>query len=171
MMRKEDKTFNQPFHTLKALNYWRYFSIVALISLAVVSFMLIKYVGFIVCILGLYSLSMILFIKFPRIDLYEDHFEVIRKSFYSKLTECVKYNYHDLKYVKFSKGFTNWMLMAFTFLLTGGWRASWANEQYSKPDSMILTLTDNKNVEIDRMGSRANFIKLVEQIKIKMPSK
>ncbi|MBN2571561.1 MAG: hypothetical protein JXA68_05490 [Ignavibacteriales bacterium] len=171
LMEKEKNRFNPPpIHSLKALNYWRYFSIVALILIALISFILIKYVGFIIAILGLYCISMILFIRFPRIDLYEDHFEIIKKSVYSKLTECVKYNYCDLENVKFSKGFTNWIMIALTFLLTGGWRIPWANEQYSKLDSMILTQADNKHYEINRIGTRDNFIKLIEQIKIKMPS-
>jgi len=169
-MEKENNRFNQPFHSLTALNYWRYLSIVALILIAIISFMLIKYVGFIVSILGLYCISMILFIRFPRIDLYEGHFEIIKKSVYSRLTECVKYNYRDLKNVKFSKGFTNWIMIALTFVLTGGWRTPWANEQYSKLDSMILTLADDKELEINRIGSRDNFTKLIEQIKVKMPS-
>jgi hypothetical protein len=167
-MEKENNRFNQPFHSLKAHNYWRYFSIVALILISIISFILIKYIGFIVVILGLYSISMNLFIRFPRIDLYEDHFEMVKKSVYSKLTESVKYNYSDLKNVKFSKGFTNWIMISLTFLLTGGWRAPWANEQYSKFDSMVVTFTDNKELEINRIGSRDNFIKLIEQIRIKM---
>jgi len=170
LMEKENNRFNQPFHSLKALNYWRYFSIFALILIAAISFILIKYIGFVVAILGLYCISMTLFIRFPMIDLYEDHFEIIKKSVYSKLTECVKYNYSDIKNVKFSKGFTNWIMIALTFLLTGGRRASWANEQYSKLDSMILILEDDKEFEINRIGSRDNFTKLIEQIKIKMPS-
>jgi hypothetical protein len=169
-MGKENNRFNQPFHSLKAHNYWRYVSIVVLILIAIISLILIKYIGFIIAILGLYSISMILFIRFPRIDLYEDHFEIVKKSVYSKLTESLNYNYRDLKNVKFSKGFTNWIMISLTFFLTGGGRAPWANEQYSKRDSMILTLADNKELEINRIGSRDNFIKLIEQIKIKMPS-
>jgi hypothetical protein len=169
LMEKENNRINQPFHSLTALNYWRYFSIAALILVAVVSFILIKYVGFVIAILGLFCISMILFIRFPRIDLYEDHFEIIKKSVYSKLTERVKYNYRDLKSVKFSKGFTNWIMIALTFMLTGGWREPSANERYSKLDSMILTLVDDKELEINRIGSRDNFTKLIEQIKMKIP--
>jgi hypothetical protein len=162
-MKNEKSGFNQPLYTLKALNYWRYLSIITLILIAVFSFILIRYIGFIAAIIGLYCFSMVLFIRFPRIDLYEDYFEIVKESVYKGLTVRLKYNYRDLKNVKFSKGFNNG-----TMLLISGGSSGLANEQYSKTDTIILTLTNNKNFEINRIGSRKNFINLIEQISIKI---
>jgi len=160
---------NSPIHTLTARNYLRILLVITLILIAVISFFLIKYVGFIISPLGVYCLFMIPFIKFPVINLYENYFEIVKKSLYNKFSDQVRCNYSEINNIQFSRGYTNWIMIAITSIIAGG-KLHGNHEQYSKPDSMILIFANQKEVEINRIGSRGDFIKTIELIKKKISS-
>lgn len=161
----EDTGYQQPFYTIKGRNYLRIFLMVVLILVATGSFTLVYYTNYFVAALGLYSLFMILLIKFPTINLYHGHFEVIRKSLYYGFSEKEVYRYQDIRNIRFSPGYTNWTMVFFSAISGGKSPDMDSSERYSKSDSIILTLKENEKIEINRIGSKDNFAQTAELIK------
>lgn len=153
--------------TLHGQNYWRVLAIISLVTIAVFSFLLIPYVHLVLGIIGIYCLIMIIFIKFPSIYMNEDHFVIVRKSVVEKLTEQITFNYCDLKDIKFSEGYTNWLIIllrAFTSSFTPRSEVIITGEQNSKSDTMIITYLNNEKIEINRIGNRKEFMEIIEAI-------
>lgn len=158
----------KPIHKLSGSNYFRFIAFTGLILISLFSFYLMNYVGFIIAILGLYCLSMIVFIKFPVLNVYDDHFEIIKKSLIVHFSDRAIYNFNDLKNIEFSKGYTNWIMTILVPLAFPKLSGYIKDEQYSKLDSMIITTLNNEKIEISRFGSRESFIKTIEIIKNKI---
>ena len=160
--------YDTPFRTLKARNYWRISSVAVLLIIACFSFSLINYMGYGIIPLGFYFLGMILFIRFPGIELYDTYFTITKTSILGLFPKFARFNYNEIKSVEFSEGYTNWTMIILTTLLSGGRRYSRIDERYSKADSLKITLNNNAESEINRIGSRESFLEIIELVKKKI---
>ena len=75
---KEYISSDRPCKILKAKNFLRFFLIFILVLAAFGSLVLVKYLSWVIVILGLYCVIIVPFIKFPRLELYEDHFKLVK---------------------------------------------------------------------------------------------
>ena len=155
-----DKT---PFHTHSGKNYLRVLALVLLITLLALSIYSIRYVGFLMitvivaCLLGLVC------IRFPKIHLYDDSFEIVKKGLIKKFTDRDSFKYNDLVKVGFSPGFTDWnYLIVLTLFGSGGFGGN------SKADQMIVKTTDDKIFVFNRFGGKSKFEKTIGLINEKI---
>jgi len=144
----------------------RYISIFGLLSITVISILLIKYVGIFVLFLGLYSLSMIVLIKFPILNIYNDRIVIKKVSILKQLSDETVYFIKDITEIKFSYGYTSWIKVFLTTLITGILR-TYMNEQNSKSDTITL-ITKNERIAITRIGKKKEFIRIYELLKDKI---
>ena len=152
-----------PFHTHSGKNYFRILALILLITLVVLSIYSSRYVGFLMitvivaCLLGLVC------IRFPKIYLYDDSFEIVKKGLINKFTYSDVFNYKELVRVDFSTGFTDWnYLIVLTIFGSGGFGGN------SKADQMIVKTTDDKIFVFNRFGSKSKFEKTIELINEKI---
>ena len=153
----------KPFYTHYGKNFWRVFSIILLIFIILLAIYIIKFsiflsiITILICIFGLF------FIRFPKINLYEERFEIIKKSLISKFTEKDLFIYRDLKEVEFSKGYTDWhYLIVIAIFGSGGPGGN------SKADQMIIKTLNEKEIYFNRFGRKIEFQKTIDKINIKI---
>ncbi|MBS2214028.1 hypothetical protein KEM09_21650 [Carboxylicivirga mesophila] len=155
----------KPYFTLRGQNYYRYLAIFLLIGLILLSLYLIKVIDYIALTITLPAILGLLFIRFPKLLLYDDRFVVEKKGLIRKFNDYDIFKYSELKTVSYSKGYTNWVeLIIMTLLGAAGYGG------FSKPDRMtIKTINDDITVYY-RFGTRKKFKNTVKEIYKKKPS-
>jgi len=164
-MNHENNNSEKCIYSLKARNYWRYTAIFLLVSIAIAMFVFAWHFAVIAALLGIYCLAMVFIIRFPRIEVYSNRFELVRAGMFKKLTIRNKYFYHDISNVEFSKGYTNWFMIIIRAVFVPKRYGGMDNTQYSKGDSMLIKTADAKNQEIGRIGNKDDFQELICFIK------
>lgn len=151
-----------PVHVHKGKNYLRIFALLFLSSVILFSVYTIKYIGFVLMPVGLLALFGIVSVRFPRIDLYDDGFEIIKEGVINRLTDRYFFSYKEILKIDFYEGYIDWSyLVVLSLFGTGGFGGN------SKADRMIITTKDNKRHYYNRFGSRKDFLKTIEFIKTK----
>ena len=171
-LNKFTQNYDRPYRVLYGNNKWRITAIFILLAFAIFQFILIDYISFIMLISGLYCLSMIVFIKFPRIELYNDHFTIIRKSVVDRITTQQTFYYNEIEEAKFTEGFVNWGTVIFLSILGGISGGNLSPSKYhstqAQPDIMTIKMRNREKVFIKRFGSRNDFKNIVAEINKKM---
>jgi len=113
----------------------------------------------IAAIIGLIS------IRFPKILIYDNRFQVLKKCMIDFFTDDNTFEYKDLKDIEFSEGFTDKnhvIVLALTGLLGTGGQGAAGN---TKADQMVIKSNDEKTTVINRFGERSEFIKTIDLIR------
>jgi len=159
-MRIDDiPNIQMPLHTLSGKNYLRITLLFFLFFVALFSVYSYQYVGFVmlsllvVCIVGMVC------IRFPKLYLFKDSFEIVEKCLINRFTDRDIFHYNEVKKIEFSKGFTDWShLIVLTIFRATGYEGN------SKPDQMIITTIDDNVFCFNRFGSKKEFIRTIELI-------
>jgi len=165
-MKASTKNLATPFRTHKGKNYWRIFSLILLIIFIMLSLISFKSYGLLFLPLLLASLFGIISIRFPKIRLFDDRFEIKKEGLLEKFSDYHSFKYDEVENVEFSKGFTDYKYLIVIALLGSG--GSGGN---SKADQMIIKLKNDKVHVFNRFGKRAKFMKTIKLINSKLKHK
>lgn len=152
-----------PFHIHKGKNILRITAIILLTALIIFSIYSIKYIGYKMIMLTLTCLLGLIYIRFPRIFLYDDNFTIVGKCLINRLTDKDIFKYNNIIEIKYSEGFTDWnYLIVVAIFGSSGFGGN------SKADQIIINTKDNKTYIFNRFGSKTEFIKTIELINEKI---
>ena len=155
----------KPFHIHRGRNFWRIVALIIFILLGIYSFYMISMYGPAFIPLTIGALVGIVSIRFPKVYIFDDRFQVLKKCMLDYFTENYIFEFKDLKDIEFSGGFTDKnhvIVLALTGLLGAGGQGAAGN---TKADQMIIKTKDGETTVINRFGKRSEFIKTIDLIK------
>ena len=159
------QAFTKPYYILKGQNYYRYFAIILLTSLTLLSIYSIKLVGIISLPITFAAIFGLINIRFPRLILFEDRFIIEKRGLIRKLNDYNEFNLSDIKSISYSEGFTNWIQLIIQTLLGQAGHGG-----FSESDRMIIVYSNDTKRIYNRFGSRVNFKKAIIEINKKSPA-
>jgi hypothetical protein len=160
-MHLKDYPINKtPIHTHKGKNYFRFFSLMLLISITIFASILTFDYGFVFIPIILVALFGIFCVRFPRLTIYDERIVIEKKGLLTKFNDFDSFMYNELDTVEFSEGFTDWnYLIVLALLGSGGFGGN------SKADQMIIRTKAGETTVYNRFGSRKGFIAAINIVK------
>ena len=143
--------------TFSGRNYAGKLVIGLLILIILISFLIRLLISIAILVFGLCFLFVILFVRFKRIDIYENRFEIVRQNIIPIFSGRDVFRYEDLMDVYFEEGYTNWFYVII--------RTNADQTTYSRPDMMIVLTRKDKRIEINRIGTKRDFKNAVAMVK------
>lgn len=133
------------------------------ILIGMFSIYMVIFIGLFIIPLTIASIIGLFSIRFPKIFIYDNRFQVLKKSIIDFFTENNTFEYKDLKNIEFSKGFTDkYHIIVLILMGILGGTTTGGN---SKADQMIVRTFDDKTTVINRFGKKTEFVKTIELIK------
>lgn len=141
---------------------------ILLIFFIVLLLLVLKEIGSILFIIIIPSMLAILLIRYPKLLIYKDGFEINNKSLLEFFSNKNKFLYKDIKAINYKQGKTDWTKF---FILASMGRGSYGgSDKVSYPDLMIIEMMTNEKHFQTRFGSERGFVKAVELIKKQIKS-
>jgi hypothetical protein len=141
---------------LKGQNHLRILLIVLLTLLLSFGIYIFPHTTFPSVSLILVCLGGMLFIQFPEMMVYNDHFTVQWRGVIPKLNTIETFYFTEIQQVTFRKGYSGLtQSMAISLLFGGGPYGS-----ISKPDLLIVVKKDGSRFLMNRIGNEKDFIQL-----------
>lgn len=154
-----EETINEPIYVLRGENYLRYLSIFLLTGIIMLGIYSIQFMGLVMILLAISGIIGLIYIRFPFLSLYEDHFVIEKKGIIKKYNDKEFYRYAEIKQIEFEKGYMNWtQMLVQTIFGQGGYGG------FSKPDQMILKYENGVEKTIYRFGSKKDFDFVVNKL-------
>jgi hypothetical protein len=129
--------------------------------LTIGSFAIDSYSNLMLILLGFTFAILVLFVRFKSIIVYNDRFEIISKSLLNTFIHVDSFNYSEIKSIKFSKSYTEWVRIILGLYTR-------PMDRTSKSDTMDIITNDNQKLEIIRIGKLDEFIDLIRIINIEL---
>jgi hypothetical protein len=150
-------------------NYLRFLAILGLVLISIISFILTRYIGFIVAIFGFYCLSMILFIKFPKLKIFDDRVEFVRRNLIRVKTDKKEIKYIDIKSIEYFKSENSYKFGLFPAITIFGYffLLNSSKDKYVQ-DYIQITKINNEKLNIIRFGSKKGFKTVTKIIQSKI---
>lgn len=155
-----------PWHIHHGRDYIGIILTVLLVTVIVFSVFAIKYVGFLMLIFIIPSLFGIACIRYARINLYADGFEIVKKCLINRFSDRDTYLYKEIKRIEFSAGSTDWN--KFFILASLGKGSHGGSDIVAIPDKMIIETRNNDKFIFLKFGSMSGFVKAIELINSKI---
>jgi len=156
-------------HVHSGRNYLSITVLILLILVMITSIYSISLFPILMSLLIIACLFGLICIRFSRIYLYDERFELVRVSLISWFTERNIFKYNDLSSVEFLDGFTDW---TYFFVLAIFGSSGFAGN--SKADQLIIKTLDGKIFCFNRFGDKMGFRNTIEliqkQIKDQVPN-
>jgi hypothetical protein len=155
-----------PWHTHHGSNIFRIILTITLLVLIAFAVYAMQLFGNFMSVFILPALFGIVSIRYPKISLYDDRFEIVKKCLINRFTDRDTFRYEEVKSITFSPGTTDWIELI--ILAFSGRGSLGGDSKVATPDQMVIT-TNNKGKHIFlRFGSRNGFVKTIELIKEKI---
>jgi hypothetical protein len=158
-----------PWHTHHGKDYIGIILTALLVMVIAFSVYAIKYVGFLMLIFIIPSLFGIACIRYARINLYADGFEIVKKCLVSRFSDRDTFLYKEIKRIEFSTGATDWN--KFLILASMGKGSYGGSDRVAIPDKMIIETRNNDKFIFLKFGSKSGFMKTIELINHYYPTK
>ncbi len=151
-----------PWHIHHGKDYIGIILTVLLVMVIAFSVFAIKYVGFLMLIFIIPSLFGIASIRYARINLYADGFEIVKKCVIDRFSDRNTYLYKEIKRIEFSTGSTDWN--KFFILASMGKGSHGGSDRVAIPDKMIIETRKNDKFIFLKFGSKSGFVRTIELI-------
>lgn len=153
----------KPFYILKGENSIRYFSFIILIAIILFSIYSIIFFSIWMLLMVFAAIFGLICIRFPKISLFENHFEIEKKCIIEKYSDRDVFKYEEIKSVKYvSEGSNKSKLISEIFYAERSYGV------YPKPDQMIVKFKNDKTRVYFRIGKKNEFIQTVDKINRKI---
>lgn len=157
---------NESFHIHRGNDFFKIALKIVLVLLLILTFYGLQHLLFLMFATSLSIVFVILCIRYDRIKLYPDRFEISKKSFISKFSDIHTFYYKDLLSIQYSKGKVNWEKVK-TYTLFG-FEPYGGKDFYARPDQLIIVTKSNEEFVFLKFGNEASFIKTIQLIKTKL---
>jgi len=151
-----------PWHIHYGRDYIGIILTVLLVSVIAFSVFAIKYVGFLMLVFIIPSLFGIACIRYARIKLYAQEFEIVKQCVINRFSDRNTFRYKDIKRIGFSSGSTDWN--KFLILASMGKGSHGGSDRVAIPDKMIIETRNNNKFIFLKFGSKSGFVKTIELI-------
>ena len=105
----------------------------------------------------------IISIRYPKINLKKDGFEIKKKCLIDRFSDSDQFLYNEIKSITFSEGITNWNKFFILAFLGGG--SAGGGDYVAIPDRMIIETKNGNTFIFYRFGSKTSFINTIALIK------
>ena len=151
-----------PWHSHHGRDYIGIILTVFLVTVIAFLVYTIKYVGFVMFIFIIPSLFGIASIRYARINLYADGFEIVKKCLINRFSDTNTFLYKEISRIEFSAGSADWN--KFFILASMGKGSYGGNDRVAIPDKMIIETRNKDKFIFLKFGSRSGFVKTIELI-------
>lgn len=133
-----------------------------LLAISAFSAYAIQFTGWLMLLIFIPSLVGVGSIRYARLNLYVDGFEIVKKSLLPWFSDRNIIFYKDIKRIEFSAGTTDWNKLL--ILASMGKGSYGGSDKVAISDKMIVETYDNNKIVFLRFGSSCGFTKAIELI-------